>query len=145
MSAQGPGRTQLMGVVLLAVVFVAGGLSGAAIDRALGARDAKAAEARRNDDRRDDGRRHYVFEELDLTPAQEAGIDSVLEVRRRQISAFWDSAGPRMREIVDSTRAGIRATLTPEQLAEYEKLLEERRRRDDERRSDGRSDGGHDH
>lgn len=150
MSAQGPRRTQLMGVVLLAAVFVAGGLSGAAIDRALDVRGAKAAETRRGDDRREDGHRHYVFQELNLTPAQEASIDSVLKVRRMQIAAFWDSAGPRMREIVDSTRAGIRSTLTPEQRAEYERLLEERRRRDDERRdgtrsTDGRSDGGHDH
>lgn len=137
-------RTRLMGLGLLAAVFVVGALSGAAVDRALDTRDGGRAEARRDDARRDSGRRRYVFEELDLTADQRARIDSVLEARRMQISAFWDSAGPRMQEIVDSTRAGIRGVLTAEQREEYERLLNARRRDDDrgddDRRDDGRRD-----
>ena len=121
-------RVRAVGLGVLAVTFVVGLLAGAAIMRAFDAGDDRR-------DRDDDRRRGYVFEQLDLTDAQRAAIDSVLEVRRAQVDAFWDSAGPRLREIVDSTRAGIKDALTPEQRDEYERLLREarERHRDDDR------------
>ncbi len=121
-------RVRAVGLGVLAVTFVVGLLAGAAIMRAF-----DAGDDRRDQD--DDRRRGYVFEQLDLTDEQRARIDSVLEVRHAQVDAFWDSAGPRLREIVDSTRAGIKDVLTPEQRDEYERLLQEarERHRDDDR------------
>jgi Spy/CpxP family protein refolding chaperone len=141
----GPRRTRLTGAVVLATVFVVGALSGAAIDRAVSGRQATSHDRAEQRDRQD-RTHHYVFEQLDLTQQQKTRIDSVLDVRRSQVTAFWDSAGPHWRAIVDSTKAGIRAVLTPEQRAEYERLLEQRRseirRRDSDRQAPGNSPGG---
>ncbi|MEJ2678457.1 MAG: hypothetical protein P8174_05185 [Gemmatimonadota bacterium] len=122
----GPRRTRLTGAVVLATVFVVGALSGAAIDRAASGRDADAHDRAEQRDRQD-RTHHYVFDQLDLTQQQRARIDSVLDVRRNQVTAFWDSAGPHWRAIVDSTRAGIRSVLTPDQRTEYDRLLQQRR------------------
>jgi Spy/CpxP family protein refolding chaperone len=144
----GPQRTRLTGAVLLATVFVVGALSGAAIDRAVSSRDARTHDRAGQRDRQN-RTHHYVFEQLDLTKQQRTRIDSVLDVRRNQVSAFWDSAGPHWRAIVDSTKSGIRAVLTPEQRTEYDRLLEQRRaesrRRDSIRqRTDSGPGGQHD-
>lgn len=141
----GPRRTRLTGAVVLATVFVVGALSGAAIDRALSGRDASSHDRAEQRDRQARAH-HYVFEQLDLTQQQRARIDSVLDVRRNQVTAFWDSAGPHWRAIVDSTKAGIRAVLTPAQRTEYERLLEQRRaetrRRDGNRQPPDTAPGG---
>ncbi len=134
-------RVRAVGLGVLAVAFVMGVAVGVAGTRVLGADDGDR-DRRRDDDGRRGG---YVFEKLDLTETQRAQIDSVLEVRRMQVEAFWDTAGPRMREIVDSTRAGIEDVLTPEQRDEYERLLKEARdRRRDDDREDDRDERGHD-
>lgn len=143
--AAGPRRTRLTGAVVLATVFVVGALSGAAIDRAMSGRSAGSRDRAEQRDRQS-RTHHYVFEQLDLSKQQRTRIDSVLDVRRNQVTAFWDSAGPHWKAIVDSTKAGIRAVLTPEQRTEYDRLLEERRaenrRRENERQPPGDTTGG---
>jgi len=83
-----------------------------------------------------DGRDHQrphrdsdIFDQLGLTPEQRTRVDEILEARKMHVDAFWNEAGPRLRAIVDSTRAEIREVLTPEQRAEYDRIREERRRR----------------
>lgn len=141
----GPRRTRLTGAVVLAAVFVVGALSGAAIDRGVSGSDATTHDRAEQRDRQN-RTHHYVFEQLDLSTQQRARIDSVLDVRRKQVAAFWDSAGPHWRAIVDSTRAGIRGVLTPEQQAQYDTLLSKRRsesrRRDNDRQRQENAPGG---
>jgi hypothetical protein len=46
--------------------------------------------------------------------------------RRERTDALWQTDGARIRAAVDSTRAEIRAVLTPAQATEYDRLRAER-------------------
>lgn len=126
------GRMRLVGFGLLAITFVAGALSGAAIDRVLSADEPERVE--RDRDRRDRGR-SYIIDRVEMTDEQRAAIDEILEQRAERMRAVWREAEPRLDAITDSARAEIMEVLTPEQRAEYERRLNERRR-------DHRRDGG---
>ena len=124
----------LRGVAILVLTLVAGVAAGFAMDRAV-LRPEADASARRGEERGGDrggpprGRYGSVlYDQLDLTPAQRAQIDSAIERGRRETDAYWARVEPEMRAIVDSTRARIRAVLTVEQQARYDSLRAERRR-----------------
>lgn len=68
------------------------------------------------------------LDRLDLSAAQRARVDSVLERRRGQLAAFWSGPGTQLRAIVDSTRDEVRAVLTPAQRAVYDSIGARRRR-----------------
>jgi Spy/CpxP family protein refolding chaperone len=123
-------RARLIGIAILLATLVLGAFSGAAIDRALASKSpsppcTETAASRTGTADRD--RNRSVFEQLDLTPEQREAIDAALQRRREQTDAFWANARPILDAIVDSTRADIRAVLTPEQRAEYDRLLELKR------------------
>lgn len=127
-------RTRLLGAGLLAGVFVAGGLAGAALNqvRDVSADSAQPAEHAR--DERPDRPCRVPFGYLNLTTEQRTRIDGVFERRRQQLDAFWKDNGPRYEMIVDSTRAEFRTVLTPEQLAEYERRRDEQHQREERER-----------
>ena len=133
-----PNRTRLTGMALLIVTFAAGLLGGTAFSRVLTARE-PAAQAQAECE---PGKRgpHSIFDELNLTPAQRARIDSIMARRRERTDALWQQDGARIRAAVDSARAEIRTVLDPRQAAEYERLRArheaERRRKHGERASD---------
>lgn len=132
------GRVRLLGFSLLGITFLAGALAGAAIDRVIG-EEAPPAEARQ--DRRDGGSRDrsYLIDRVEMSDAQRASIDSILELRAQRMRAVWREVEPQLDAISDSARAEILAVLTPEQRAQYDELREKRRRD----RSDGQdSDAG---
>jgi Spy/CpxP family protein refolding chaperone len=137
-------RARLLGLALLALTFVAGALAGAAFSRTLVAREpqpAAASAAGAPCPPRDGGGTPRILRELDLTAEQQRRIDAITARRRVQMDAFWNGEGRRLRAIVDSTRAEIRAVLTPAQAAEYDRLREEhRRRKHREGRGDGKAD-----
>jgi len=136
-------RPRLLGMALLAVVFAAGALAGAAFYRVA---EARPGEEGARDERceRPHGRKGLLVDQVSPTPEQRVRIDSILERRRGQMDAFWSGEGQRLRTIVDSTRGEIRAVLTPAQRAEYDRLLEERaaRHREGERDRERTSAGG---
>jgi Spy/CpxP family protein refolding chaperone len=113
-------RTRLLGFGLLAAAFVAGALSGAAVDRVISVEPSR--ERQRQDDRGDRDRRPLLLEQVDMSPAQREAIEQVLERRSERMRAVWREVAPRMDAIADSTRAEINEVLTPEQQAEYEEL-----------------------
>lgn len=120
-----PMRTRsprLLGLALLTAVFLAGSLFGMAMNRTLLAEEAPAAG-----DAACEHRGGKILDQLELSPSQRTEVDRILERRRAQTEAFWDSAGPRLRALTDTTRAEIRAVLTPAQAAEYDRLRAERR------------------
>jgi Spy/CpxP family protein refolding chaperone len=132
-------RTRLTGMALLIVTFAAGMLAGTAFTRVLSAREPAArADARCDGDKRGP---HSIIDELDLTPAQRARVDSIMARRRERTDRLWQQDGQRIRAAVDSARAEIRGVLTPQQAAEYDRLREqheqERRRKRDQRDSTG--------
>lgn len=126
-------RMRLVGVGLLLVSFVAGAASGAAIERVLSADAPERAERRA--DRDGDRRRSYVIDRVEMSDEQRATIDEILERRAKRMRAVWRELSPRLDAITDSARVEITEVLTPEQRAEYERMLEERyhRSRDGDR------------
>jgi hypothetical protein len=121
------GRVRLLGFGLLGITFLAGALAGAAVDRVVGD-ETPPAEARQ--DRRDnEGRdRSYLIDRVEMSDAQRASIDSILELRAQRMRAVWREVEPQLDAISDSARAEIMAVLTPEQQAEYDEMRERRRR-----------------
>ena len=132
-------RVRLLGFGVLAVTFIAGALAGAAIDRAVVDEDRDEVRKERRDDE-DDRRRSYIIEKVEMSDAQRAAIDSILERRADRMRAVWHEVEPQLDAISDSARSEIMGVLTPEQRAEYEELLDRRRRDRDRDRSDGRKE-----
>lgn len=121
------GRMRLLGVGLLAATFVAGALAGAAVDRVLNAGEPDAVERDRGRDD-DDRRRSYVVDRIEMSDEQRSDIDEILEGRSARMRAVWREVSPRLEAITDSARVEIMEVLTPEQRAEYERKLKDRRK-----------------
>src|SRR5688572_27661368 len=121
MNALNPRRMRMAGMALLAVTFVVGMLAGTAFGRVLSAREPDAGAAAAAECERKRGP-HHIFDELDLTPGQRARIDAIMASRRARTDSLWQTDGARIRAAVDSTRAEVRAVLTPAQAAEYDRL-----------------------
>lgn len=121
------GRMRLMGVALLAAVFVAGALAGAAVDRVLSADEPDRVERDRDGDRG----RSYIIEQVQMSEEQRNTIHLILEDRSERMRGVWREVEPRMGAITDSARMEIMEVLTPEQRAEYERKLEESRKKRD--------------
>jgi Spy/CpxP family protein refolding chaperone len=67
-----------------------------------------------------DAMRQRFASELGLTPRQVAQVDSIMSRRMAERRALEDSVAPRMRSLLDSTRADIEQVLTPEQRQKFE-------------------------
>lgn len=140
MNARNPGRMRMAGMALLAVTFAVGMLAGTAFGRVLTAREPDAAAAAAECEQKRGP--HYIFDELELTPEQRARIDGIMARRRALTDSLWQTDGARIRAAVDSTRAEIRAVLSPAQAAEYDRLRAEheaRKRREREAREGGKA------
>lgn len=119
-------RPRLVGFGLLAVTFVVGALAGAAVDRVLAVPPPPPPTQESTEAENDEGRR-YIIDRVEMSEAQRASIDSILEQRSLRMRAVWNEVEPRMDAITDSARADIMGVLDAEQRAEYEALLERRR------------------
>lgn len=121
------GRMRVLGVALLAATFIAGALAGAAVDRVLSADEPERVERDRDGDRG----RSYIIEQVEMSEEQRSTIELILEERSERMRAVWREVEPRMDAVTDSARMEIMEVLTPEQRAEYERKLEERRKKHD--------------
>jgi Spy/CpxP family protein refolding chaperone len=65
-------------------------------------------------------------EELELTPAQRAAIDSILAEERARVRQLTAEVQPRFRQIAQQTRARIDRVLTDAQRAELRRIRQER-------------------
>ena len=72
-------------------------------------------------------RDHHFGEELGLDSLQRSRVDSIFAKRRVEIDSFWKGPGNTLRAIMDSTRNEVRAVLTPEQRARFDKRRMDRR------------------
>jgi Spy/CpxP family protein refolding chaperone len=122
MNARNPSRMRMAGMALLAVTFAVGMLAGTAFGRVLSAREPDAKTAAAQCEQRGP---HHIFDQLDLTPGQRTRIDGIMARRRAGTDSLWQRDGTRIRAAVDSTRAEIRAVLTPVQATEYDRLRQE--------------------
>jgi Spy/CpxP family protein refolding chaperone len=127
-------RTKGYAVMFLLGAFLAGGALGFSADRVM-------REGHRHEMRGSRAYRQRMAEELKLTPAQQASIDSLIEQKHRQIISLYKPVKPQLdsiavvaRVVSDSTHAQIKRLLNPEQQVKLEKMRAAARHDLDERR-----------
>lgn len=124
-------QSNLGAAVALLLVFAAGVAGGVALERLWLGSDSRTGEDRGYRDHRPVIER--FSEELELTPAQEAKIDTIVDGLQQRMREMWAEARPRYRTMVDSAKARIEAVLTEEQVQKYRELLEREAERRDRR------------
>lgn len=122
-------RMKLLAVLSLLVVFLAGGLVGAAVERG------RHGPGRHGPDRPPRGERRGpppmfaegspVSERLKLTPAQRDSIERLTARDRVRADSVFRETRRGMRARFDSTMMAVDAVLTPEQRAEWQKIRQE--------------------
>lgn len=131
-------RTRMITLGVLVVVFGAGVLIGFVADSELGASPTPpATEVADTVDEAEEPSRRFMYHEVDPNEIQLERIDSVRQVHRERTNALYDELRAeypdRFRAILLDTREAIKSVLTPEQAAEYQRLLdaydEEQRRK----------------
>ena len=65
-------------------------------------------------------------EELGLDDEQAERVDSLMEVQRQKADSLLESMGPRLKALMDSTNADIEALLTEEQRERFRAMQERR-------------------
>ena len=121
-----PNRSKLSAVLLLAVVFIAGGAVGWLVRESTG-------HDNRGRGRGPDAMVAYLSRELSLTPAQADSVRAIFARHRPEIEALWSQVRPRFDSIKAVVRGEIDAQLTVDQRATHARLIEEaeHRRRGD--------------
>ena len=135
-------RTRLTTAVILLVVFGSGVMLGLAADSSLSAElpsDSVEIPSGQADEGEEEAaaeepqtERRYIYQQVDPNEVQLARIDSVvaelraervaLDEEYQELQARWEAD---RRELTLATRNAIKAVLSPEQAAEYQRLLDE--------------------
>jgi len=123
--APGPWRNRIAVVLLLLMVFAAGMITEAWVRgfRTQRMHTMMTGQGAPFGAERD---RHFG-EDLGMDSLERARVDSIFARRRVQIDSFWKGPGKSLRSIMDSTREEVRAVLTPEQRARFDRRHMERR------------------
>jgi Spy/CpxP family protein refolding chaperone len=110
-------KVKLQVWLMIALVFVLGGITGAGLDRVF---YRQAGEA--NGPGRGRGPAHFVKSmtpELGLTPEQEKSIVDIFESNRKNFRSRMAEC-PGMKEMREQTNARIKEVLTPEQRVKFD-------------------------
>jgi Spy/CpxP family protein refolding chaperone len=128
-------------LLFLIGAFVAGAAVGVAGDRTV--------EHSRPMDRGPRSPLDRMSRDLNLTPAQRAAFDTILENRRKQMRQLFAPIRPQMDSLMrlsevarDSTHQQLRRVLTPEQTVKFDKMHEEAKKRGADARRRWDSDRG---
>ncbi|HYC33254.1 MAG TPA: hypothetical protein VEB59_13270 [Gemmatimonadales bacterium] len=114
-------------VLVLLAVFAAGAAAGWILEDALDgihwpARDVPRHDRGETDPLSEDAEEDYL-ETLGLTRAQHDSIDELLDRREDRLESYWKTRLPDLQALIDSSRNDIRALLTTEQRAAYDRWL----------------------
>jgi Spy/CpxP family protein refolding chaperone len=127
-------RSKGYALMFLLGAVLAGGALGFTADRFIDSSHRREARGPR-------AYRQKMARELELTPKQQASMDSLIEQKHKQIVALYkpiqpqlDSIAVQARVVSDSTHAQIKRLLDPEQAAKLDKMRAGARRDLDERR-----------
>ena len=131
-------RTRLLTAGILIAVFGTGVLVGLVVDAELGATPTPAVsevaqtpevEEEPEPSEEETPRRTYIYEQVGPNEIQLARIDSIVtehRARRRALNEDFETRHEQAsRAILLETRSAIKAVLSPEQAAEYQRLLDE--------------------
>ena len=117
-------------VILLLAVFLAGGAAGWLLEDVVddidwpgSHRDGSTLDRPDEDEPLDDDAEEDFLETLGLSQTQLDSVDHLLEGREDRLEDYWKSRLPDLQALLDSSRREIRALLTPEQRAAYDRWL----------------------
>jgi len=119
-------KAKLKTIGVLVAVFLLGGVSGGAAMRAYMNRDLSADIAGEPADARRRLRLRAMARRLDLSPAQRAEIEQILERRLPERQQIQQSVRPDLQTWQREVKEEIAAVLTPEQRAKYERYEQQR-------------------
>jgi Spy/CpxP family protein refolding chaperone len=132
-------RSKWFALIFLVGAFIAGAAIGYTADRAIRHDRPGRHEPRSSLDR--------MAHDLDLSAAQRASFDSILESRRKQMRQLFDPIRPQMDSLMaigkvmgDTTHEQLRRVLTPEQRAKFDKMHAEAMKRGTDARARWNSD-----
>jgi hypothetical protein len=111
-------RSKHLAMMFLLGAVLVGGALGFTADRVL-ARDTPCTNSRCT--------REVLYDRLELTTAQRAAWDSILDDRHRQFDSLFKPIRPQMDSIRSRGRTQIRALLTPAQLERFEAIIDEQK------------------
>jgi Spy/CpxP family protein refolding chaperone len=121
-----PRRLHLLAIVTLLVVFAAGALVGAAVERGTGHhRPPHGAIPRTGGPPPMFAEGSPLVERLKLTPAQRDSIEKLTAGDRARADSVFHSTRQLMRAHFDSTIRAVDAVLTPEQRVEWKRIHEQ--------------------
>lgn len=124
-------RTRFITAGVIIVVFGAGVLVGLVADTELGASATPpdATEVTEEADSTEESSRRFIYHQVEPNELQLARIDSIRQVHRDRTNALYDELKAeypdRFRAILLDTRNAIKSVMTPEQAAQYQRLLDE--------------------
>src|SRR5437762_5540536 len=129
-------RSKGYALMFLLGAFVAGGALGFTADRVMDAKRGREMRGPR-------AYRQKMADELNLTPRQQASVDSLIEQKHRQIVALYKPVKPQLdsiallaRVVSDSTHSQIKRLLNPEQQVKLDQMRAAARKELAERRGD---------
>ncbi len=122
------GKVKLQVWVLILVVFVLGGVTGASLDRLYMQKNNPGRSGQGGPGWR--GRQQQIIEDmkrdLNLSDEQVTAVRTVMDETRKEFQPRRFSECPSYKEMREKTRARIRATLTPEQQLRYDEITSRR-------------------
>lgn len=117
-------------VLLLLAVFLVGSAAGWLLEDVVdevhwpgGHGESSTLDRPDHDKPLDDDAEEDFLETLGLSQAQLDSVDHLLERREDRLEDYWKSRLPDLQALVDSSHQQIRALLTPEQRAAYDRWL----------------------
>jgi vacuolar-type H+-ATPase subunit H len=123
----------------MALVFTCGGVVGAVAHRLYTVSGVSANVRQRNPE---EFRKRFMAEmkaRLNLSDDQAAKLGVVMDQTRQQFRAARDTIEPQMQKIREEQRQRISEILSPAQSAEWQKMMDQRRRNFDRKRGAGGS------
>ena len=130
--AERRGTTRLKILLVLLVVFILGGVTGASLDSIYRTRGDRREGVRGKGGVREDKIFQRMRSDLNLSEQQATEIRAILDQTRNDYRALRTEVRPRYDAVRQNARTRIRALLTPEQ----QKLFDARAAARDARRSD---------
>ena len=110
-------RPRLVGALLLFIMFTVGGLTGMALEEALGIDWFEFLDVD-SDDAEDS-----LLAGIDLTDAQRSRIDEIMEREEDRLEQYWESRLPEIQSIVSASYDEIRSLLDPAQQQQFEQRV----------------------
>ena len=117
------GRARAVAALLLLTVFAVGGLSGMALEEALGIDWFEFLDE--DTDEAEDS----LLVGLDLSREQRARAEEILERQEDRLEAYWEGRVPEIQGILQESYGEIRALLTPAQRGVFDQRVQELRGR----------------